>query len=160
MGKIDLELNTNVAPVVRVTRKELIEIGCRVGMSFPTNVPQVIENMKKDKWFADFLIRNFYDRDGAFDELKLTSWIENSLSYQQHFKGELSGQLSFDLSDMEVDINKDDLRIGDHVVSDDFIAGGMFDRGGSRDSKICITRVTDYLTVDVDPNTDLFTVID
>tara|TARA_B100000780_G_scaffold264953_1_gene220016 strand:+ start:149 stop:292 length:144 start_codon:yes stop_codon:yes gene_type:complete len=44
-------------------------------MSFPTNVSQVVENMKKDKWFADFLIRNFYDSDGAFDERKLTSWI-------------------------------------------------------------------------------------
>ena len=113
MGNLEIELDTNTAPIVSVTQRELRDIQLLSLRLFPENVTQVIEIMKNDEDFAQFLLRNFCDRSvGFFDRSKLISWIENSFYHKKTYLGEQATFFSFDADELNDELEVD-LEIGD-----------------------------------------------
>ena len=93
MGNFEIELNKNNSPVVSATELELEYLRSNMGMS---NIEEVRSRLKEFGLLAYFLARNFYDRDGKLDELKLTNWIKNSFRKLNYYVGESTTTFSFD----------------------------------------------------------------
>ena len=161
MGNLEIELDTNTAPIVSVTQRELRDIQLLSLRLFLENVTQVIEIMKNDEDFAQFLIRNFCDRSvGFFDRSKLISWIENSFYHKKTYLGEQATFFSFDADELNDELEVD-LEIGDFVEEDEhFRNWHSFEYECGHEHGIRITNVIEYLEFDPAKGKDFVIVID
>ena len=155
MGNFITELNENVVPVIRATKMEIWYLVGYIGS--PAFIDDVIERLKGMSHFDRFLIRNFYDRDGEFDELKLKSWVKNSFSTRTTYSGEASITYSFDDSDLD---DGHCIDVGD-FVDDSYLKSTYFSNHEySRSCEVYITDVTRFLAFDREKSKDTLIIID
>ena len=159
MGNFEIELNKNNSPVVSATELELEYLRSNMGMS---NIEEVRSRLKEFGLLAYFLARNFYDRDGKLDELKLTNWIKNSFRKLNYYVGESTTTFSFDDTNLTNDIGTIDE--GDYLDDALFKCGDPLqdlnifsetDTDGVR-----ITKVIEVFNFDYEKSKDFLVLID
>jgi len=155
MGNFITELNENVVPVVRATKMEILYLDNMI--SDVSNIDDVIERLKGMSQFDRFLIRNFYDRDGEFDELKLKSWVKNSFSTRTFYSGESTIEYIFDDSDLD---DGHCIDVGDFVDDSYLKSTYLSYHEYSRSGDVYITDVTRSLAFDREKSKDTLIIID
>jgi hypothetical protein len=155
MGNFKNELNENVVPVVSATRSE--DQNLHYFIEDASNVDDVIKRLKEIRIFDPFLVRNFYDRDGELDEVKLKSWIKNSFIIRTTYHGESTIKYIFDGLDL---VDSDLIGVGDFIDDGYLNDTYLTDHEYGRSCEVYITGVTKSFVFDREKSKDTVILID